>query len=83
VRWTIAAGDPAHEILQAADQLGCDLIAVGSRGHTGLTRIRLGSVARNVLLHTHASVLVVRGPVRVRSEDPARAAAVALAALGA
>jgi nucleotide-binding universal stress UspA family protein len=82
-RWTIAAGDPAHEILQAADQLGCDLIAVGSRGHTGLTRIRLGSVARNVLLHTHASVLVVRGPVRVRTEDPARAAAVALAALAA
>ncbi len=82
-RWTIAAGDPAHEILQAADQLGCDLIAVGSRGHTGLTRIRLGSVARNVLLHTHASVLVVRGPVRVRLEDPARAAAVALAAFGA
>jgi nucleotide-binding universal stress UspA family protein len=80
-RWSIAAGDPAHEIIDAAEQLGCDLIAMGSRGHTGLTRIRLGSVARNVLLHTHASVLVVRGPVRVRAEDRARAASVALTAL--
>ena len=83
VRWTIAAGDPAREVLEAADQLGCDLVAVGSRGHTGLARIRLGSVARNVLLHTHASVLVVRGPVRIRVGDPAKAAAVALATLGA
>ena len=66
VRWSIGTGDPAHEIIEAASALDCDLIAMGSRGHTGLARLRLGSVARNVLLHTHASVLVVRGPVRVR-----------------
>ena len=33
---------------------------MGTRGHTGLTRLILGSVARNVLLHAHCSVLVVR-----------------------
>jgi nucleotide-binding universal stress UspA family protein len=71
VRWTIGAGDAAHEIIGAAADLGCNLIAMGSRGHTGLARLRLGSVARNVLLHTHASVLVVRGPVRVRIPDAA------------
>ena len=81
-RWSVSAGDPAREIIQAAEQLGCDLIAMGSRGHTGLTRIRLGSVARNVLLHTRASVLIVRGPVRVRVDDRARVAVV-LAALAA
>ena len=69
-RPTIGVGDPAHEIIEAAAALDCDLIAMGSRGHTGLARLRLGSVARNVLLHTHASVLVVRGPVRVRSGEP-------------
>jgi nucleotide-binding universal stress UspA family protein len=75
VRWTIATGDPAQEIIRAADELGCDLIAMGSRGHTGLARIRLGSVARNVLLHTRASVLIVRGPVPVRAAELAREAA--------
>ena len=63
-RWSIALGDAAHEIIRAADDLGCSLIVMGSRGLTGLDRLRLGSVARNVLLHAHASVLVVREPVR-------------------
>ena len=33
---------------------------MGSRGRTGLTRVLLGSVARNVLQASAASVLVVR-----------------------
>jgi nucleotide-binding universal stress UspA family protein len=65
-RWSISTGDPAHEIIEAAGSLGCDLIVLGSRGLTGLQRVLLGSVARNVLIHTHASVLIVREPVRVR-----------------
>jgi nucleotide-binding universal stress UspA family protein len=69
VRWSIAIGDPAHEIIDAAASLGCDLIVMGSRGLTGLDRLRLGSVARNVLLHTEASVLIVREPVRERAPE--------------
>jgi nucleotide-binding universal stress UspA family protein len=65
-RWSISSGHAAHEIIEAARCFGSGLIVVGSRGHTGLTRILLGSVARNVLLHTHASVLIVREPVRTR-----------------
>lgn len=68
-RWSISQGDPAHEIIQAAEGFGCDLIMMGSRGHTGLTRLLVGSVTRNVLLHTSASVLVVCGPERVRAAD--------------
>ena len=75
VRWSITAGDPAHEIIEAAASLGCDLIAMGSRGLTGLQRILLGSVARNVLLHTPSSVLIVREPVRVRLPERRRASA--------
>jgi nucleotide-binding universal stress UspA family protein len=69
-RWSISQGNPAHEIIEAARSFGSDLIVLGSRGHTGLTRIVLGSVARNVLLHTHASVLIVREPQRVRTPEP-------------
>ena len=68
-RWSISEGNPAHEIIGAARSFGSDLIVLGSRGHTGLARVFLGSVARNVLLHTHASVLIVREPLRVRSPE--------------
>ena len=37
-----------------------DLIVMGSRGRTGLTRAFLGSVARNVLVHAPCSVLIAR-----------------------
>jgi nucleotide-binding universal stress UspA family protein len=74
-RWSISQGNPAHEIIEAARSFGSDLIVLGSRGHTGLTRIVLGSVARNVLLHTHASVLIVREPLRARSQEPVEDAA--------
>jgi len=66
-------GDPAAEILRAAQEDDADLIVVGSRGLSALPRLALGSVARKVLLHTPCSVLVVREPrERVKSDEPAR-----------
>lgn len=56
----VRSGDPAAEILAAATALGADLIVLGSRGQTGFRRLILGSVARRVLQHASASVLVVR-----------------------
>lgn len=53
-------GDPASEIVAAAEERGADLIILGSRGRSGLTRVLLGSVARNVLSGSTASVLIVR-----------------------
>jgi nucleotide-binding universal stress UspA family protein len=53
-------GDPADEILAVAREHEADLIVVGSRGKTGLARLLLGSVARNVLYEARCSVLVVR-----------------------
>lgn len=53
-------GDPAPCIVKAARELGADLVVMGTRGLTGLSRILLGSVARNVLLHAPCSVLIVR-----------------------
>ena len=56
----VAEGDAAHRILETADTRGSGLIVLGSRGLTGLVRAVLGSVARNVLLHAKASVMIVR-----------------------
>jgi nucleotide-binding universal stress UspA family protein len=53
-------GDSASEIIAAADAWKADLVVLGSRGRTGLIRLLLGSVARNVLHGSGASILVVR-----------------------
>ena len=64
-------GDAADELLRAAAEGDADLIVVGSRGLSALTRLALGSVARKVLLHTSASVLVVREPrEKVKVAEP-------------
>ena len=55
-------GDAAAEIIAAAADVAADLVVIGSRGRTGLARVVLGSVARNVLHGSTASVLVVHEP---------------------
>ena len=53
-------GDAATEIIAAAAAWDADLIVLGTHGRTGLRRLLLGSVARNVLQHSGTSVLVAR-----------------------
>jgi nucleotide-binding universal stress UspA family protein len=58
----VAVGpSPWQEIVAVADQLDADVIAIGSRGRTGLTKVLLGSVASAVAQHSGRSVLIVRG----------------------
>jgi nucleotide-binding universal stress UspA family protein len=52
---------PWQEIVAVADQLDADVIAIGSRGRTGLKKVLLGSVASAVAQHSGRSVLIVRG----------------------
>jgi nucleotide-binding universal stress UspA family protein len=56
----VEEGPAAATIVAVAERQDVDLIVVGSRGQTGLARLVLGSVARNVVHHSHSSVLVVR-----------------------
>lgn len=56
----VRAGDAADEIVRAAAERHADLIVTGSRCLHGIDRLLLGSVARNVVQHAHASVLIVR-----------------------
>lgn len=53
-------GDAATEILARAGATKTDLIVLGTHGRTGLARLVIGSVARNVLHHATCSVLIVR-----------------------
>ena len=55
-------GDPADQLRRAATDATGDLIVVGSRGHVGITRLVMGSVAHAVLTYAHCSVLVVKRP---------------------
>ena len=57
----VLEGQPAGEIVRFAAERGTGTIVMGTRGHTGIARVFLGSVARNVLLHAPCSVLVARG----------------------
>ncbi|HWH20372.1 MAG TPA: universal stress protein [Solirubrobacterales bacterium] len=50
---------PWQEIVAVGDELDADVIAIGSRGRTGLTKVLLGSVASAVAQHSGRSVLIV------------------------
>jgi len=53
-------GDPAAEIIKAAQELKADLIIMGSRGLGQLGGLILGSVSERVLHGAHGPVLIVR-----------------------
>jgi nucleotide-binding universal stress UspA family protein len=53
------AGGPAHVIADVATRVDADLILTGSRGHTAVAGILLGSVAQRLLHLAHCPVLVV------------------------
>ena len=56
----IVEGFPPTAILSTAEEVGADLIVLGTRGRTGIRRVLLGSVAEDVLRRAKCSVLVVR-----------------------
>jgi len=60
-----AEGTPHAEIVRRAQDLGVDLIVMGTHGHGGLSHAVLGSVTERVLHRAHCPVLVV--PVRPAS----------------
>jgi nucleotide-binding universal stress UspA family protein len=54
----ISGGYPANVLLEAAHEVSPSLVAIGSRGHAGIMRNRLGSVSTKV-------VTAARGPALV------------------
>ncbi len=64
----VREGEAAAELVLFARGRSRPLVVLGSRGHTGLARLLLGGVARNVLYHATGSVLIVRVGVPVPPE---------------
>ncbi len=57
----VVEGMPAPQILTAVEQRQIDLVALGSKGLSGMKRFLLGSVSEWVLHDVSCSVLIVRG----------------------
>lgn len=62
VRTVLALGDPAKQLVSAAEREGADLIAMATHGHKGIEDIVLGSVATAVRHRTEIPVLMVKAP---------------------
>ncbi len=56
----VVEGRPDEAIVKAAEDVGADLIVMGSHGRTGLKKILLGSVAERVIGHATCPILVVK-----------------------
>lgn len=56
----VRRGPVAEEVIAAASECEADLVVLGCRGRSALSKIMLGSVARDVTLASEASVLTVR-----------------------
>ena len=57
---TVIEGHPTERILERAKQLSAGLIVMGSHGRTGVARLRLGSVAEDVVRSANCPVLIVK-----------------------
>ena len=56
----IREGSPRPVIVDAAVELGCQMIVMGTHGRSGLAHLLLGSVAEYVVRHSTVPVLTVR-----------------------
>jgi nucleotide-binding universal stress UspA family protein len=56
---TVPAGGPAHAIAEVAKDARADLIITGTRGHTAVVGMLLGSVPQRLLHLAHCPVLIV------------------------
>src|SRR5215216_4873861 len=53
-------GRPDEEIVALGEEIGAELIVIGSRGLGGVRRALMGSVSDSVVRHAHCPVLLVR-----------------------
>lgn len=60
VETLLASGQPARQILEAAESSDVDHVVMGSRGRSGVGRVLFGSVAETVTRRAPVPVTIVR-----------------------
>ena len=60
IRMAMKTGNSAKCILSFAEEIHCDLIVIGHKGHSGMWGRFLGHTADRVSENAHCSVLIVR-----------------------
>jgi nucleotide-binding universal stress UspA family protein len=56
----IGVGRHGEVVSDYVDKLGAGLVVLGTRGHTGLSGVLLGSVAQDVIAHVNVPVTLVK-----------------------
>jgi nucleotide-binding universal stress UspA family protein len=59
VKTDMAVGHPSEQIIHRAEVDGVDLILLGRRGRSSISRMMLGSVSERALRYAHCPVMVV------------------------
>jgi len=65
----ILEGSAPSVITETAEEIGADLIVMGTHGRTGFTRLIMGSVAEEVLRRAPCPVLTIRATADVGVEE--------------
>lgn len=73
VEHRLVEGQGAEEILRQAEEIGADLIVMGTHGRSGLGRLLMGSVAGEVVRNARCPVITVKipRPVSPTAQTPA------------
>lgn len=72
---SVTLGGPAHALADVADEVDADLIIAGTRGHSSVSGLILGSVAQRLLQVAHQPVMIVPESARVDVGSPEALAA--------
>ncbi|MCA8943734.1 MAG: universal stress protein [Planctomycetes bacterium] len=63
VRTLIRDGYASEELVEMADEEGCDLIVISTHGRSGIKHLLMGSTAERVVRKASCPVLTVRKPM--------------------
>jgi nucleotide-binding universal stress UspA family protein len=74
IEHVIVKGHAGEMICELAESRGCDLVVMGAKGHSAVSRILLGSTSDYVATKAPCSVLVVRPADPARLTQPLRIA---------
>ena len=62
VKTKVDTGNAVEAIIEAADEIKADMIAMSTHGRSGLRRLAFGSITAKVLREANVPILTVRAP---------------------